>query len=350
MLYSLNQDYTELKPIPFEDFESHGQLEKQLEELIAKHLFDRLFEGVRIMPFFQERSYQPEADIYALNEQGEVVIFELKRSAASGDALDQVLRYAQEVGRWTYADIGDRLRRYEKNEYGDLELALAHMEAFSLSTPLREDQFNREQHMYVIGSAADARLRDGVDYWRQKGLSIDFIPYRLYRVGDELFFEFFSKPYDTHANPAHMKGVLFDTCRSYFPHALKWMVEKRRISAYGDRKEAVYSLSPSDIVFYSHRWQGLVAAARITGRAVKQDRTPDGYDELFWDVEFLTDVPSDFECPHSMAFKQVKEVTGKNFFWARIQKTPYLNHEEAEHLLTKLQEELTNTALEGPKE
>ena len=34
------------------------------------------------MPVFQERQYQAEADIYALNEQGELVIFELKRSSA----------------------------------------------------------------------------------------------------------------------------------------------------------------------------------------------------------------------------------------------------------------------------
>jgi len=31
------------------------------------------------MPIFQERQLQPEADIYALNREGDLVIFELKR-------------------------------------------------------------------------------------------------------------------------------------------------------------------------------------------------------------------------------------------------------------------------------
>ncbi|WP_227992673.1 hypothetical protein [Shewanella sp. YLB-07] len=54
------------------------------------------------MPVFQERQWQAEADIYALNESGELVIFELKRASAGKDAVHQALRYAQDAGQWSY--------------------------------------------------------------------------------------------------------------------------------------------------------------------------------------------------------------------------------------------------------
>lgn len=55
-----------------------------MEDLLAQNLWDVLFEDSQLMPIFQERLWQPEADIYALNEQGDLVIFELKRANAGG--------------------------------------------------------------------------------------------------------------------------------------------------------------------------------------------------------------------------------------------------------------------------
>ena len=95
MLYKLgstNGKFDQLEPIPFKDFSSFGQLEKDLEELIAQSMLDVLFEEASLMPIFQERQYQAEADIYALNEEGELIIFELKRGATSASLRS---------GRWS---------------------------------------------------------------------------------------------------------------------------------------------------------------------------------------------------------------------------------------------------------
>ena len=56
-----------------------------------------LFEGNELMPICQERPQQEEADIYALNERGELVIFELKRDGAGADAVHQALRYCEKA-------------------------------------------------------------------------------------------------------------------------------------------------------------------------------------------------------------------------------------------------------------
>lgn len=316
MLFHLTNDLTELKPLKFWDFTHYQRPELHLEELLSDHLFATLFEGMPLLPFHQERPYQPEGDIYALNCQGDIVIFELKVRIAEDCALDQLLRYAQRAGHWRFDEIDRKFRSYPKNTYPDTPIHTAHREAFDLTESLKPEAFNRAQHMLVVGCGADAGLIQAVDYWKARGLSIDFCPYRIYEISGQLYFEFFSKPYDAHTNPGQSKGMLFDTNHTYYPQALKLMVEKKRIAAYGDRKDAVYSLAKNDVVFYSQRWVGLVAAARVVGNTIKSDNS-EGEEELYWDVEFLTPVPTQFDVfPNAMSFEKVKQVTGKNFFWA----------------------------------
>ncbi len=340
MLFRLNDDLSELEPMPFASFARYARREKHLEELLSRHLFGTLFEGTPLLPFHQERNYQPEGDIYALDRRGDVTVFELKRGTAEDGALAQLLRYAQAAGGWSYADLDRKYRAYPGRLLDGVDLAEAHRQAFDLASPLKPEEFNRDQHMVVVGSAADGELVRAVDYWRGKGLYIDFCPYRVYDLGGQLYFEFFSKPYDAHANPAEAKGVLFDTCRTHFPDALRHMVEKRRVSAFGDRKDAVYSLARGDTVFYSHAGVGLVAAGKVVGGQVKSD-TYQGCEERYWDVQLFEPAPTQFgPVTRAMPFGKVTEFTGKKFFWARIQKIPYLSADEARGLLAELQRHL----------
>ncbi|WP_082663844.1 MULTISPECIES: hypothetical protein [unclassified Guyparkeria] len=332
MLYKFNtdnDDLDKLTPVAFKDFSALGRLEKDLEDLVARSVLDVLFEDAGLMPVFQERKYQAEADIYALNEEGDLTIFELKRGLAGEEALHQALRYAQEAGQWTYAQLESKYHKYSGQ---DVELHKAHQEAFDLEHALEPRSINVKQHLVVIGSAADERLINGVDYWRRQGVSINFLPYRIYDLAGEYYFEFFAPPYDKHKNPADAKGVLFDTNRSWDEESIWYMVEQDRVAAFGDAKRFVRHVHPGDIVFFSHRWSGIVAAARVRNGPV---RSP-AYDTLYRDVEFITPVPKRGSAIVGMPFSKVREITGKNFYWARTIKVPYLNSDEAEDLAHQL--------------
>jgi len=113
------------------------------------------------MPIFQERQYQAEADIYALNEKGELIIFELKRGVAGEETVHQALRYAQDAGQWSYAKLQEKYRKYASSE---ADLIQAHQEAFNLKHALDVREINHKQHLLVIGSAADHSLMNAVDY------------------------------------------------------------------------------------------------------------------------------------------------------------------------------------------
>ena len=57
------------------------------------------------MPIFQERCWQPEADIYALNKEGDVIIFEFKRDQVGSDAVRQALPYCEKAARFSYNEL-----------------------------------------------------------------------------------------------------------------------------------------------------------------------------------------------------------------------------------------------------
>lgn len=331
MLYRLSDldGGASIEPVEFKNFSDYGKREKDLENLIAASLLDTLFEEAPCMPIFQERQWQSEADLYALDVYGNLLIFELKRGVGGEEAVLQALRYAQDAGQWTYAKLEEKYQSYTGS---DGKLIDAHREAFDLDETLDLGRINQKQLIYVIGSAADESLVRSIDYWRRQGVLINFMPYRLYDLGGETYFEFFTPDYDQHKNPADTKGVLFDTNRSYDENSIWYMMEKSVVAAFGDAQRFVEYLHPGDYVFFSHKWKGIVAAAQVKSGSIKRD----GDDTKFREVEFLTPVPKRGEAFTAMPFNLVTEATGKNFFWARTIKVPYLNKEESKILLDEL--------------
>ena len=337
MLYKLtttSNSFDRLKPVGFKDFSDFDKREKDLENLIAENILEVLFEDAPLMPVFQERPMQKEADIYALDKSGNLIIFELKRSSAGVDAVIQALSYAQDAGQWSYTKLQDKYRQYSNSES---ELVFAHQEAFFLEAPLNSKEINKQQKIIIIGSAADESLISAVDYWRKQNFLIEFLPYRVYELAREYFFEFFALPYDKHHNPAKVKGVLFDTCRNHDENALWDMMENQRVAAFGNAKRFVHYVYPNDIVFFSHVGEGIVAAAKVRPGPVLSLEPETRYRN----VEFLTPVPLNGEEIRAMPFSTVSEITGHdNFYWASTIKRPYLSAEEAENLVDELRQYL----------
>lgn len=341
MLYKIEHDggRRKISAQPFMNYEGLRQLEKDLEHLLAENLLNVLFEDASLMPIFQERNFQPEADIYALNKNGDLILFELKRGLSGVDAINQLLRYCQESGQWTYDQLERKYLSYCKClKLSEKSLADAHQEAFQLERPLLPSGFNQRQRLVIVGNAANEDLVKAVDFWKRQGLTVEFVPYRIYEIGNEQYFEFFSHPYDWHTNPSETKGVLFDTNRTYDENLVWHMLEKSRVSAFGEVKHVIEYVKPKDIVFLTHRWTGVVAAAEVVGPVRR-----DGENEMYRDVKFLTPIPSRaVGIEKYMTFSRVAEAVGKSFFWARTIKVPYLTRDESHQLIGKLKEELAS--------
>ncbi|EDM26128.1 hypothetical protein LNTAR_16313 [Lentisphaera araneosa HTCC2155] len=268
MLYRLSKSpegkFDSIEPVAFKDFSHLGHLEKDLENIIAANLLDVLFEDNQLMPIFQERKRQEEADIYALNSNGDLIIFELKRGTTGSSAVHQALRYCEQAAPWNYTKLQNKYDTYRKNNgLIRVDLSDEHQQNFDLDTALESHEFNRKQLLMVVGSAGNRDLIQTIDYWKKQGLSLDFVPYRVYEIGDEQYFEFFSIPYDRHSNPAEEKGVIFDTCQSYIKDATSYMLENKRVASFGDQKKLVNYLNKNDMVFLYHKGKGIVAAGKV---------------------------------------------------------------------------------------
>lgn len=336
MLYRLTLDDKNphgLEPLPFYDFAQLSKIEKDLENLLADNLLNRLFEDNALMPIHQERSFQGEADIYAVTDKGDLVIFELKRGVVGDDAMVQILRYTQSAGQWGY----DRLNHYFKKQNPEKELAEAHKEGFQLERALTPAEFNRNQYLYVVGSAANEALARSLGYWKSKGLSVEFIPYRIYRIGEELYFEFFAKPHDIHINPDQHKGVIIDTNRTYNEECVWDMLARKRASVYGGQAYFSHYLKKGDVVFLSHKHHGIIAAGEVLTNAKEEYNERLAEDEGFVNVKWLTRIPTREQgIERYLPFAKVTELLEHGFFWARTLKTPYLSREESKCLVDEL--------------
>lgn len=332
-LYINDKKPSGLEPIPFFDIAELGKIEKDLENLIADNLLNKLFEDNALMPIHQERSFQGEADIYAVTITGDLVIFELKRGVVGDDAMLQILRYTQTAGQWGY----DQLNNYFKKTNSEKELAEAHKEDFQLARSLTPAEFNRNQHLYVVGSAANDKLAKSLNYWKLKGLSVEFIPYRIYKIENQLYFEFFSKPNDIHINPNHTKGVILDTNKTYNEECVWDMLIKKRASAYGGQKYYAHYLKKRDIIFLSHKNVGIIAGGEVISNPKEAYNEDLNEEEGYVEVKWLTRIPrKETGIDQWIPFAKVTELLEHGFFWARTLKTPYLTTEESKLLIEEL--------------
>ena len=88
--------------------------EKNIEDYIANNIKEVL-PTTDLMTIFQERKWQEEPDIMAMNGKGDLYIFELKRIQASEDNILQLLRYAQKFGSYEYSEINKMYQVYKND-------------------------------------------------------------------------------------------------------------------------------------------------------------------------------------------------------------------------------------------
>ena len=328
MLFKHTKD--SLEPIECYDISKFEGKEKDLENLLANNLSDLYAEGGQLMPIFQERQWQEEPDLCALDKNGNLIIFELKRGYVPGDTTIQVMRYVQSYGQKRYVELNELFQVYTNSKN---DLKAIHAETFGLDEPLKEELFNVKQKLVIIGGYADYSLIRAVDYWKDKGIDIDFIPYRFYKIAGETYFEFFAKPYDYHLNPGDNKGVIFDTNKSYDENSVWEMFRHRKISAYGSASRIVKCFNKGDYAFYYHKGYGIIGAGIIKDSRYKELSEND---EMFRSVELITpQIKTEKEIKY-ITPSELSELLGKGFFYASTVKKPYLTIDESKTIVEEL--------------
>ena len=299
MLYELNlAQLATSERVSIERPDTLGVTEKHIEEFLAAHLVELIPED-QLMLLAQERQFQEEADILALDRHGTLFIFELKRWKSSAENLLQVMRYGQIFGRYDYQRLEELVRRQQRLEGS---LREKHSEYFGLSAPLPEESFNVDQRFVVVTNGVDRDTLEAIKYWSHKGVRIDSLTYKLYRVQGlpHIQFDTYNPELDVlfEENP----GVyIVNTNTTYMEHAWREMLGDGKIgraAAYYDRKNAVQRISKGSTVFLYQTGVGIIAKGKATSGYMVTDYDGDAGEQFYVPLQFEWALvnPEDWVC------------------------------------------------------
>ncbi len=119
-------------------------------------------------------------DLLAMEENGDLVIIELKRDKTPRDITAQVLDYASGVRNWTAEQVASKANEYLKG--GGFEEA--YRKKFGNNLP---ESINEHHKMYIIGSEIDASSQRIIEYLSDEGLDINAMTFNYFKDGNNEF-------------------------------------------------------------------------------------------------------------------------------------------------------------------
>lgn len=284
MLYELKIDAPHASPrMPLKAADKLKVSEKHIEEFLSGHL-NEVIPQDQLMLIGQERKGKEEADLFALDKNGVLYIFELKRWESNKENLLQVMRYGQIFGRFDYERLEDLAKRHNKLE-GDLDKA--HQSYFDLEKPMAHEQFNHDQVFVVVTNGMDHDTLEAITYWSKKGLKVHSITFRLYEIDKKpfIFFDVYNPEQEViiEANPGL---YIVNTNATFMPEAWREMLSTPKAAAYYDAKLAIANIPVNSTVYLYHTKVGIIAKGKTTAGHSFKDIGADKNEECYVPLKF----------------------------------------------------------------
>ncbi len=297
MLFMLNlEDKSEIRQVATCRLADHEFTEKDLENIISKNIAKIIPEN-QLMVLFQEKPFVESADIYAIDQKGALYIFELKRWESNQENVLQVLRYGQISGQYSYEQLNELLKKYTK--CNDVNLSAKHHEYFqeSLKEPLEHSNFNKDQHFVVITNGVDSDTLNAIRYWKEKGLNIDSLPYKVYTIDDKPFLEINTYNPENEVFIDRQEGYyIVNTNKTWMEEAYNDMLENKKASAYYDRKWSIKNIHKGDTVYLYHTGVGIIACGKAEDDYKSKEINGDPDEEFFiplkleWKIDPVSEI------------------------------------------------------------
>ena len=291
MLYKLNTAEIEASiRVEVKTPADYDLKEQDIENFLKSRLGEIVSED-QLMLIGQERKWQEEADLLALDKDGILYIFELKRWHSKPENILQVMRYGQIFGRYSYEELEGLAKRQQKLD-GDLNKQ--HQEYFDLGKELPASDFNKDQVFVLVTNGMDKDTISAVNFWSQKGVKIECSPYRIYDVNGEPFIQFDTYSPDEEVIPEeNTRFFIVNTNKTYMPDAWKDMLKTGKASAYYGRKSSVCRISNRSHVYLYHTGVGVIASGIATSGYEKTDYEGDENEEFFVPLKFDWSLPEE---------------------------------------------------------
>jgi len=181
-LWSLDKnEKSEIYPAPLEEVDK-TETENQLESILVNNP-ELLMPGLKLIGRQTPTEGGP-LDLLGVDEDGNIIVFELKRGTLSRDAIAQVIDYA------SYLDDFDKDTLFkhisDRSGYGGIDkidFENWYQELFSGNF----DALDNPPKMVLVGLGADDKTRRMVSYLSKTGVDISLITFYAFKKGEQIF-------------------------------------------------------------------------------------------------------------------------------------------------------------------
>ncbi len=287
-----------------------GWDERKLQGLLFDNL-DRVIREEELLLIMQSRRWQEEPDLMAVDEKGDIHIFELKAWESHSSNVLQVLRYGQIYGQYDYEQLNNLFLRSSKENLID-----AHRRRF-LDVKINTEDFNKKQHYIVLTNGIDVKTREAIIYWTNQGLDIKGWVYRIHKTkSGEFYLEF--NTYKTRDDPFEdiEEGYyMLNTNYSNDPNDDRDMITNKKAAAYYDPwKKSIARMQKGDKVFLYRSGTGVVARGIVEGKFKKANYHGKPTEK---DEEYYVELKSFSEIKKSLSAAEIKSITGIDYRFMR---------------------------------
>jgi hypothetical protein len=309
MLFELDEQVKRFKPLTgMTIVDSLAGSEKDLENYLKNTIGDLLFPEYLV--FGNERAFQGEADLFAVNSDGDLIVFELKvHGRYDRGKVYQALSYAQHFSFWRYNEMDNHFKKCFP-EGKDL------IDAFEEHYGFRIDltEFNKRQKTIIISHSSSEDTGRISRYWKKVGIDVEEYFYRFYEVSGKKYFEISNEL----LFQQNSYNCWINTCRTYIPNAYLDMVKGKKAATYGDRKGIIGPWMNKSYIFLYHNGYGVIGAGK--GTATIRDRHNDELDEEERSItlsNFICGVDLDTgSILTSIAPSVIKDLLQRDFYFA----------------------------------
>ncbi len=214
-------------------------------------------------------------DLLALNQDGQLIVIELKRSQTPRDVVAQALDYAS----WAQNLSADEIAEIYSQFSGGVTLGDAFKGRFNLD--LDEEQLNGSHQIVIVAASLDLSSERIVTYLNDAGLAINVIFFQVFEDGDRQYLSraWLLDPVETESKAADRQtGVKGKWNGEYYvslgqDEDRDWAEARQYnfISAGGGPwySRTLALLSPGDRVWVNVPRFGYVGVGRVTGTPVR---------------------------------------------------------------------------------
>lgn len=325
MLFELNPSKNEVNIVGRVRLKDFGWDERKFQNLLFQNL-DRVVQEEELLLIMQSRRWQEEPDLMAIDENGDLWIFELKAWESHQSNILQALRYGQRYGQYSYDDLNETFSKFAKGK-----LIEAHNKRFP-DENITMEQFNKDQHFVIMTNGLDIQTREAIIFWRERGLDVRPWIYRIYETKNKkLYLEL---------NTFRMKDDPFeDIEEGYFivntniKHSKKDdrdMLKRKKAAAFFDPwKKSIKRIQSGDRVFLYRSRTGIVARGIAKGRYKRKAYHDDPEDA---DEEYYVELKKFLICKSPLTPSDIQNITGINY---RFMKTCFAVDKESGNKIWK---------------